>query len=222
MIEVEMIINAVQYCCDLGAFAISVKNSELATKFLAHLSTLNEDHLNRKFFKPIVNGDYNSLSKYMGYHEMKIEEKDQYKYSLSCDRYKADIIKLSEFFNRWYYLYTAYKHGLRLIPVIENKTHQKMILEAYKDNTWQIRKLQETWWKEAIDTTIIVHEMFRKLYVPLVRKKLGERLGFSFDSNSIYAKGETKDSYDPNKITRRLNFNYPWWAHEPGEPHPFY
>jgi hypothetical protein len=224
MIEVEMIANAIQYCCDLGSFAVSVKHSTLAARFLSDVSTLKEDRLNDIFFKPIKKGNYDLVSRYMGYHEIEIKENDQRKYSDSCDRYKADITKLSEFFNHWYYLYTAYKHGLRLIPVIENNTHQKIILMAHKDNTWRPYVVSETWWREAIDITIIVHEMFRKLYIPLVRKKFGDRLGFSFDSPSISAQGKSKDSYDPTKekYLDRMNFNFPWWIHEPGELNPFY
>jgi hypothetical protein len=41
MIEIEMIINAIQYCSDLGAFAISIKNKKIF-EIIKMLSSLPE------------------------------------------------------------------------------------------------------------------------------------------------------------------------------------
>jgi hypothetical protein len=221
MIEVEMIVNAVQYCSELGAFAVCVKNKNII-KIQNFLASLTETDI-QFFFKNIEKCNPSLVSKYMGYHEVKIEQKDEYKYSLSCERYKNDIIRIANFYNQWYPLYLSYKHGLRIIPAIDENTHKKIIIEACKDNTSTIYVLPEAWWLVTIEIITIVREIYRKLYVPLIRKEAGEYLGIPFDSSSISTKGEDKAPPDPNRsIHRSISFTNPWWIHEHGEPNPFY
>jgi hypothetical protein len=223
MIEIEIIVNTVQYCCDLATFGIAIKNSLLNTQLLSHLAKFDETQIKDKFFKPIISGNYNSISKFMGYHEIDIDENDKEKYSLSCDRYKNDIKKISEFFNRWYYIYTAYKHGLRLIPTYETKTHSKMIIEALKDNSYKCTLLHKTWWREAIEINKLIHEIFDKLYTPLVKKKQFDRIRSS-DLSATSGRVVTKDKNDLNESISSIEIEFmaPWWKNEIKEPDPFY
>lgn len=224
MIEIEIIVNTIQYCCELAAFAISVKDNSLNTQFLSHLATFNEDKIKSKFFTPIRTGNYELVSKFMGYYEIKIEENERDKYLLSYEKYKTDINKISEFYNKWYPLYTSYKHGLRLINGIDENTHKRMIIEACKDNSWNVILLPETWWKESSDINKIIHEIFTKLYVPLVKIKFDKYMDFSLESPYTYGYVEPIDTDSPNRveISGRLTFDNSVWINEAKDQNPFY
>lgn len=224
MIEVEMIANTVQYCCDLAAFAIIIKNNLLNNQFISYLATFNEDKIEDKFFKPIRTGNYDLVSKFMGYHEIVIEENDKEKYLSSFERYRTDINKISQFFKKYYHIYTSYKHGLRLVHGHDENGHKRLIVEACKDNSLNFIVLPVTWWKEAIDINKIIHEIFTKLYVPLIKIKLDQQMGFSLNYPYTNAYVEPIDPNSPNKvkITGRLEFDNNSWINEGKDQNPFY
>ena len=220
MIEIEMIINAIQYCSDLGAFAISIKNKKIF-EIIKMLSSLSETSI-KEFYDTIGHADRELLKKYMGYHEINIEQSDKEKYIRSCKRYQTDILKISTFYNKFYQLYPSYKHGLRLIPII-NADGQKLIFEACKDNTLTIHKTPEMWCSSSIEITEIINNIFKKLYVPLIRKKVGEYLEISFGQTRAQGSVHSTDPPDPKRtIPVKLSFICPWWYGQENEPIPFY
>jgi len=220
MIEIEMIINAIQYCSDLGAFAISIKNKKIF-EIIKGLSSLSETSI-KAFYDNIGHANIKSLKKYMGYHEINIEQSDKEKYIRSCKRYQTYMLKISTFYNTFYQLYPSYKHGLRLIPII-NADGRKLIFEACKDNTLKIHETPEMWWLVSIEITEIINNIFKKLYVPLIRKKVGEYLGISFGQTRAQGSVKSTDPPDPKKtIPVDLSFICPWWYGQGNEPIPFY
>ncbi|UGV39817.1 hypothetical protein J7W08_06685 [Methanococcoides orientis] len=221
MIEIEMIINAVQYCGELAAFAICVKNKNLLN-FMKIISSLPEASI-KDFFDKVMNADEKLLFRYMGYHEIDIKYEDIGRYIRSCKRYQEDILILSEFYNRWYNLYTAYKHGLRIIPSFNEKNGKKIIMEACKDNTMTIYEIPEMWWLKSIEITETIKKIYAKLYVPLIKLKLSDFLNISLDNDSISTSIESTELPDPNRpISFSSTISLPWWIHEPRTPNPFY
>lgn len=221
MIEIEMIINSIQYCSELGAFAISVKNKNI-NNIMKNLSSLSETAI-KIFYDAIKNPDKNVIKKYMGYHEINISGQNEYKkYDRSCDRFIKDIQRLSTFYNNYYQIYRSYKHGLRIIP-IKNEKGEKLILEACKDNSMTIHVIPHMWYLEAIEVTEIINNIYEKLYMPLIRKKFGEFCGISYKDKSIRKDIKSTDPPDPTrKISFNTSFTFPWWVHDGKEPNPFY
>lgn len=221
MIEIEMIINAIQYCSELAVFAISTKNKNI-NGMMKNLSSLSEFDI-KKFYNDIENQNKKVIKKYMGYHETIISSKMEYeKYERSCDRFIKDIKKLSIFYNTYYQIYLSYKHGLRIIP-IKNDNGEKLILEACKDNSMTIHKIPHMWYLEAIEVTEIINNIYEKLYIPLIRKKFSEFCGISFQDKKI---SKTINSTEPPDTTRNISlhtsFTFPWVIHDGKEPNPFY
>jgi hypothetical protein len=221
MIEIEMIINAVQYCSELGAFAITVKNKKIYN-IIQMLSSLAETDI-KIFYDKIKNRSKKDIWKYMGYYEIKITCKEDYeKYYRSCDRYKSDIVRLSTFYNNYYQLYVSYKHGLRIIPS-KNEKGEKLIFEACKDNTMTIHVVPEMWYLEAIEITEIINNIHGKLYIPLVRQKFAEFCHISLKDKSIKQSIKSTDPPDPTRpFSFKTSINFPWWVHDGKEPNPFY
>lgn len=220
MIEVEMVVNAIQYCSELGAFAIMVKQKKI-NNIIQQLSTLKEKSIT-DFYRGIQDADKNLLKMYMGYHEMEIHEDDEEKYNRSCERYKNDIVKLSKFYNSFYGLYLSYKHGLRMIPT-KNENGVKLILEACKDNTFTAWTFSEMWWLDSIEVTEIINNLYEKLYMPLIRKKFADFCGFSFADKSVSITVTSTEAPDPERpISLDASFSYPWYIHNAIEPKPFY
>lgn len=219
MIEIEMIINSVQYSEELGAFAIIIKNKRIF-EIIKMLSSLSEKSI-KDFYDQIEHADFELLRKYMGYHEISIAGEDIAMYDRSCKRYQNDILNISKFYDNHYQLYLSYKHGLRLIPAI-NDDGQKLIFEACKDNTLTVHKIPEMWWLNSIEITEIINNIFKKLYVPLIRKNIGEYLEVSF-TGDMHTSVEATDSPDPAKTLHfQTSIIFPWWIHNGKEPKPFY
>ena len=211
MIEIEMIINSVQYSEELGAFAIIIKNKRIF-EIIKMLSSLSEKSI-KDFYDEIEHADIELLRKYMGYHEICMAGEDIARYDRSCKRYQNEILKISRFYDNHYQLYLSYKHGLRLIPAI-NDDGQKLIFEACKDNTLTIHKIPEMWWLKSIEITGIINNIFKKLYVPLIRKKFGEYVDIPL-SESVHTSLEATDSPESvNTSHFQLSFAFPWCIHD--------
>jgi len=219
MVEIEMIINSVQYSEELGAFAIIIKNNRIF-EIIKMLSSLSEKSI-KDFYDKIEHTDLKLFRKYMGYHEISIAGKDIDMYNRSCKRYQNDILKISRFYDDHYKLYLSYKHGLRLIPTI-NDDGQKLIFEACKDNTLNIHKIPEMWWLKSIEITEIINNIFKKLYVPLIRKKMGEYLNVSV-SGDVRSSVKATDSIESANTSHiQISTSFPWCINDGKEPNPFY
>ncbi len=216
-----MMINAIQYCSELGAFAISVKNKKI-NNIIQMLASLSEIDI-KIFYDKIKNADSKILKKYMGYHQIKITCKEENeKYERSCCRYKENVVKLSKFYNQHYQLYLSYKHGLRIIPA-KNENGKKLIFEACKDNTTTIHVVPEMWYLEAIEVTEVINNIYEKLYIPLIRQKFAEFCHISLKDKSIRQSIKSTDPPDPTRpVSFKTSINFPWWVHDGKEPNTFY
>lgn len=224
MIEIEMKINAVQYCSELATIAICVKNKK-TDKIIQVLSSMSETAIH-EFYDNFITMNNGDISKYMGYHEIKIKSQDEFKkYDRSCDRFKNDIIKISKFFKTHFQLYLAYKHGLRIIPA-KNDKGQKLIIEACDDNTMTLYEVPEMWYLDTIEITEIINNIYEKLYIPIFRKKLEVMANISLKDKSLQCSIQSTDPPGPPDPKRPLVFStsmkLPWWVHDGKEPNPFY
>lgn len=221
MLEVEMIINAVQYCSELAAFAICIKNKK-RNNLIQFLSSLAEADI-KIFYDNIGNADFNKLKEFMGYKEIKFNEDEISKYTESCIRFKRDVERLSSFYNKHYSLFTAYKHGLRLIPYFDEIQQKKIILEACKDNCLAVCKIPQNWRSEAIDVIHTINNIYQKLYIPFIRLKFFEYAGISPEElppSTFTINTDVKNL--EGSIHYKLSFKLPWFNHDGKTPEPFY
>jgi hypothetical protein len=114
MIEVEEIVNAIQYCLDLGAIAICVDKRKIGDLGYM-LSSLDEKTIT-DFYANIGTQKTNQIKRYMGYHDIITDKNKNYKYIRSCKKFQGIISELSKFYKLYYDLYLSYKHGLRIAP----------------------------------------------------------------------------------------------------------
>jgi methionine aminopeptidase len=96
MIEVEEIVNAIQYCLELGAVAICVGNRKIA-KLGYELANLSERGIT-DFYGEIKNKNIHQIKRYMGYHDIETDKNRNYKYVISCEKYQSIVGELSEFY----------------------------------------------------------------------------------------------------------------------------
>lgn len=78
MIDIEMIINAVQYYNELGAIAICTKNRKLA-KLGYWLAELRDESIH-DFYKNAKSRSTKDMREYMGYHEIETSDAEKERY----------------------------------------------------------------------------------------------------------------------------------------------
>jgi len=211
MIEIEILVNAIQYCNDLGAIAICVKKRRI--KELGYMLSSIKDESITDFYKSIMNEKYKNVKKYMGYHDIDTENYKNLKYLRSCDRYIDDVSRLSKFYLFNYDLYLSHKHGLRIAPM-GSKDGRSMFFYANDSGALGCYFIPE--FKgviNSIEVCDIIKNIFEKLYIPLIRKTMLEFLDLDADSELPLEKSiETEGNLIPNP-TIRFNVSYtnPWW-----------
>jgi hypothetical protein len=221
MIEIEMMVNVVQYCSEIAAFAICTKNKK-RHKIIQFLSSIAEEDL-KNFYSTIGNANLRTIKAYMGYNEISIDKSEEKKYWESCAKFKSTMIDIGKYYNHWYKPYTAYKHGLRLIPFINNADGKKGIMEACKDNTMDIHMIPETWSLQATDMTIAIYNIYNKLYVPLVRYKFFESENILMDESPkriVKTSDEVREG--EGLIPLKLQVSMPWFSGKDKVNKPFY
>ena len=221
MIEIEMIVNAVQYCSEFGFFAICTKKQRY--DFIYMFPKLAEKDIGI-FFEHINDANLDLIKKHMGFHEIDITEPENIKYYRSCLRYKEDVKKLSEFYLDKYPIYLSYKHGLRLMP-LNNNSGKKIIMEVSHetDNSLGIHVLPDMWWLDVIEITEIINNIYNKLYIPLIRKQIGKSLGISFGVEKISKTiNSTETSVRTGLPSLSIEYSLPWWIHDGKEPDSIY
>jgi hypothetical protein len=228
MIEVEEIVNAIQYCLDLGAIAICVDNREL--NMLGHkLAKLKEKNIT-DFYANIEKQEIDHIKGYMGYHDIMINKNENIKYIRSCKKYQAIISELAQFYNLYYDLYLSYKHGLRIAPLgSKNGKYIYGITDTKTNNyafhCYEIPPLHGV--NQSFTVCDIIKDIFGRLYIPLIRRHACEFLDI---------KKETLDQ--ENHISRNIktvgnlisyptyhqsiSFAHPWWKPMDSSLEPFY
>lgn len=223
MIEIDMIINFIQYCNELGTFAICTKNKQFynLNNFLAGI----EDKDIIIFYDKIGNMDIGLIREYMGYHEIKKTRFEYERYDNSCKRYQNDVSKLTKLYKHLFSIYLSYKHGFRLIPVIDQQKG-KFVFEARKDSeggplAWY--QIPESWQIDVIELMDIINNIFERLYMPLIRKKFEDFAGISFANDNITTFMKSTDITE-SSVSSSQDFDYslPWYIHEAKEQKPFY
>lgn len=221
MTEIEIVVNTVQYCNDLMFMAICIKKKKI-NDIMKMFGSLGDNDC-FVHFNIIKNADIKELKKYMGYDEIDITKSYEWKYNNSCEKFRRDIIKLSEFHKNFFDIYNSYKHGLRIIPIIcENG--KRLIFEACKDNTMTIHEIHELWYIGSIEIMEIINNIFEKLYAPLIRKKYAEFVNFNFSDKNIICSVSSTEPPDPMRpFSKEISFSIqPWYIHKGEEQIYFY
>lgn len=219
MIDIEMIINAIQYSNELGAIAICTKNRNLAN--LGHVLAKLADESIHDFYKNVKNISIKDMRKYMGYHEIEISEAEVVRYNRSCERYREELIILAELHEHFYDLYLTYKHGLRILPAGCKEGIFRIII--YNSNgSYTYYYQPATLMLESIKITEFIKVVFDKLYIPLIRRKFFEIFGLEFNPNGFTKTIKASDIKSGEYPCTSIEFSIPWWTNDGTEPKPFY
>jgi hypothetical protein len=221
MVEIELIVNAVQYCNDLGAIAICVKKRKINE--LGYMLASLSDQSNVDFYKSIDDLKLKDLKKYMGYHDIDTNKGKNEKYIRSCERYQSAVSEISKFYIANYELYISYKHGLRIAPIADNKGNNMFIIST---KNYTLRKHMRPIFygpNQSIQVNDIIKNIFNKLYDPLFRKTLHELLE-SEEGSDNNRKGSVKADINLIKPMHKFSFSFahPWQNSKDFSLEPFY
>lgn len=232
MIEVEEIVNAIQYCLELGAVAICVNNRKIPKLGYA-LANLSEESITN-FYREIENKDIHQIKRYMGYHDVITDKNKNYKYVISCEKYQSIMTILSKFYFEYYDLYLSYKHGLRIATFGSN--NGKFIYgitekDNKENNYYPFFKIYEIPLMHGINSSLlmcdIIKNIFDKLYIPIIRKSMCEFADIIEETlgsrDRIAPIIKTRDNLISNP-TYHLSQHYahPWWNLKDSSLEPFY
>lgn len=228
MIEVEEIVNAIQYCLDLGGIAICVDNrgiNELGYK----LANLTEKSIT-DFYSNIGKQKIGQIKRYMGYHDIMTDKNRNYKYIRSCRKYRAVISELAQFYDLYYDLYLAYKHGLRIAPFgCNNGKYIYGVTEKYNEDcsfhTYEIPVLLGI--NRSVAVCDSIKDIFDKLYIPLIRKFACEFINIKKEAldleDHIIRNIKTENNLIPHPTYHlSMSCRHPWWNLKESSLEPFY
>jgi hypothetical protein len=229
MIEVEEIVNAIQYCLDLGAIAIIVDNRGL-NKLGYKLASLNEQDIT-DFFTNIGRQKINRIKRYMGYHDV-ITDKDKNKnYIRSCVKFQTVISDLAQFYKLYYDLYLSYKHGLRIVPFgsKDGKYIYGITDDRYnKDGSLTVYEIPVfLGLNRSITVCDAIKDIFDRLYIPLIRKNTCDFFDLKKDESDleghIIRQIKTEGNLVPNPTYHlSMSYTHPWWNFKESSLDPFY
>lgn len=221
LIEIEIVINIIQYCIDLATIIISLGEPKKAIKKIASLHETGSGSI-EEFYQKVSLFNEKEIKELMGYNKITHNHSTQ-RIKRSCERFQEDLKKISVFYKQYYVLFTEYKHGLGFIAIRE-KGGRKVIMEATRNNDLDITVYHtEMWWINSIEILDIINQIFEKLYRPLIKKIVSEKFGIDFTKESEKKRIASLEEVDPTRpIKRALNFEMPWWIHDQIEPRPFY
>jgi hypothetical protein len=232
MIEVEEIVNAIQYCLDLGAIAICVDKrgiNELGYK----LANLDEKSIT-DFYANIENQKIDQIKRYMGYHDIITNKNKNYKYIRSCKKFQVIISELAQFFNLYYDLYLSYKHGLRIAPLgCKNGKYVYGITDGRYNKNRNFRSY-EIPILLGINSSMVVcdsiKDIFDKLYIPIIRKFACEFMDINNEAldaldleGNIIRNIKTENSLIHHPTYKlSMSYTHPWWNFKKSSLKPFF
>ncbi len=219
MIELEMIVNAIQYCNELGATAICVKKNRLHE--LGHMLAKMRDQDIQQFYKNIDSTNLEDIGRYMGYDKLKLTDNE---YIESCKRYKETISSLSKIYSNFYFIYISYKLGLRIIPLKDSYGNPLFAAVSSDIHPHELKCLgcsdPATIQVQTSAIVNIIHHIYKKLYSPMIQMKYLELTNW----------GQSKriESSYPGKAETNLiitaSKDLPYWIFEDSKskPKPFF
>ena len=226
MLQVDLVVNAVLYSQDLAAILLCLDKP--LSKFTTMISSLHETGSGsiKEFYEKLFERQFDFFWKIMKYDELKLHDKpEQEKYERSCNRFRKDMLKVSKFFLQWYNLFSAYKHGLNVVPVRETKTARDVLMLGNPDGTFDMFIVSPSWYLGYIEVVEIVHNVFNRLIEPIMWKLLANVAKVDLKGEETITKLLTSDlSEEEKKRRKKFTFNivYPWRIREAQEPKPFY
>jgi hypothetical protein len=228
MIEIEMIVNAIQYCNMLGATAICTKTNRLDE--LGHMLANMADYEIQTFYNGVCDASLDEIKGYMGYDKLSTKDYSDKRYLESCERFKGLVCILSKLYNTYIYFYLSYKHGLRIIPShdIDGNTIIAAPLDKKTGTPHEVRMLRcspISIQNDTIEIVDTVHHIYTKLYIPLLRRKFLELIGVLPDEYAKLGASKVMESNDPVKTGYNINvktpITHPYWINDGTEPKPF-
>jgi len=226
MLPVELVVNAVLYSQDLAAILLCLDKP--LSKFNTMISSLHETGSGsiKEFYESLPKAQFDFFWKIMRYKELKFHDKnEQGKYERSCNRFRNDMLKVSKFFLQWYNLFSAYKHGLNVVPVRETKTARDILMLGNPNGTLDMFMFSPSWYLGYIEVVEIVHNVFNRLIEPIMWKLLANVAKVDLKGEEIITRLLTSDLPEEEKKRRKeftFNIVYPWKIRDAQEPKPFY
>lgn len=223
MLQVELVANAVMYCADLAVILLALRKRQ--AEILKTVSSLHETGSGsiKEFYEKLPQQDLAYFWRMMRYDKLKIAKEEQEKYERSCKRFRDDMLKLSKFFLHWYVLFSAYKHGLNVVALIDEKTGKDVLMIGNYDGSFDMLILSPSWYLGYIETVEIVLRMFDRVIEPIFWMMLENTAEVDLKEKRDIRKtlvSREPDETRPYKITIRVSF--PWKIREAKEYKPFY
>jgi len=223
MLQVELVVNAIMYCEDLAIILLAL--SKPVTEIIKTVASLHETGSGsvKEFYEKLPQRDFEYFWRMMKYDRFCVEG-DKDRYEQSCKRFWNDMLKLSSFFLHRYELFSAYKHGLNVVSLVDAKTGKDVLMIGKYDGTFDVLVLPPSWYLEYVEIVEIVHNMFNKVIEPIIWKTLEDISGIDLREEGTIRKALT--SREPEDETRPVRFEikvtFPWKVREPKEYKPFY
>lgn len=226
MIKLEIVMNAVRYCADLAGMILTSRKP--VSEWLKNISSIHETGAGSiyEFYELIPSQKTEYFWDLMGYNKIKLEG-DLTRYERSAEKLKNNLIKVAVFYQEYYDLYTAYKHGLRLFIFTDEITGRDTLFVACRDNTFTTQVfLKPIWEMRSLEIVDIVHRIFTSVVEPLISWiALPEKADVEVTEKKLTVTMKSAEPPDPERPYRFSgSFTFPWksWKKYKEKKIPFY
>jgi len=223
VLRVELVTNSVMYCEDLAIILLALNKP--TTEIIKTIASLHETGAGsvKEFYEKFPQRNFEYFWRMIKYDRF-CEEKEVDKYQRSCKRFANDMLGVSKFFLHWYELFSAYKHGLNIVPLVDAGTGKDVLMIGKYDGTFDTLVLRPSWYIGYIEIVEIVHNIFNKVIDPIIWKMLEDIAGVNLKDEKTIRKMltsiEPEDKTRPFGLTMKVTF--PWKIRETKEYRPFY
>jgi len=225
MLELELVNNAIMYCMDFASVFLSLQKPEKG--IIKMISSIHETGSGsiKEFYEKINSNELSvdEIWNLMGYGKMAIKPKDRVRYNRSLNRFIEDLKRIASFFLNFYPIYSAYKHGMNIIPIYNEEYDRYAFQVGNPDGTFDYFQMSQTWFFISYEVIETLFMMFDKLVIPQISWILLKQKGVDLKSNDfkqIFKSTEDDDPLHPFRFT--LNLIYPWKKFSPDKSNPFY
>lgn len=223
MLEMELVMNAVQYCSDLAIlFIASMKPPSEYIKTVASIHDTGSGSVS-EFYEKISKQPDDYFWNLVGYNRIDLTNKEIKRGERSIERFKKDIQVISEFFRDHYQLYTGYKHGMRNFVLRNEYNGKNCIFIPTRKGDFDILEVGAMWYLKSIEIVEMVHRMFTKIIEPLISWiTLAQMTDTDFQKEKVgtITMGKPPDSQRPDRL--KIKATLPWKIHNAERRIPLY
>lgn len=170
--RLEILNETVQYCSDLVMMLRTLSREDKnASKIFTGLKDtgMGADSV-EKVYEELFKAKTEYYLQLWGYpplHRIRLEE--QIFYEIEVDKLHRKMVPIYTFFKRNYPLYTAYRHGLRVIPLKDQDGNHALVTPE-PDGTFDIRVILDVdkWVQNTIQVAENIYWIFNNVFYPQI------------------------------------------------------